>query len=404
MADLIEGATNHAHYAPLSHGSVQQACRYLQDQIRALDLRITDLHKDLHTSNKAADGLETVVNSCVSNIHALKEKVTSNETRLDTNDKELARSNNNIVNLKQGLHDTNESMGGVRALGEELQVTNANVHKLDKDLANANIQIHKLGETLHRKVDTALQQLRDDLTRTKLDIHQLNEDKRLVKEGLLQEKDNIKQTNERVKALVDQLGATDTKVTNMDRRLGETSGRSKTNQRGLEDLTLETSRLRDEHEHTKKQLGEARVSVTKAHQHVKQVHQSLDTVARGLQHTQKKLDDTCNDTDFSRQSIDDIRSKVRQLENGQDRAVDVIQQLRVQLAETSATTDRVKAGLKEHSSLLLPNLSLDSPEARAATQRHGSLLVTGPLVSTPRPASSRKGRMNTGVPNQMAWT
>merc|ERR1712083_1198326 len=37
----------------------------------------------------------------------------------------------------------------------------------------------------------------------------------------------------------------------------------------------------------------------------------------------------------------------------------------------------VRAGLKEQSSLLLPNIHMDSSEARAASQRHGSLLTGG---------------------------
>jgi len=403
MADVVEGTSQHTLYAPLSHASVQQACRYLQDQIRALDLKVADLHRNMNTSDTAAGDLEKVVNTCTSNIHALQETAKVMQTRLDVNDRELVRTNNNVTKLQKGLHDTNDSMGGVRELREELEATNANVHKLGEDLATTDTHVHKLGETFERKVDPAMQQLRDDLTRTKLELQQLNEDELCVKEGLYQERDNVKQANERIRALVDQLGMTNTKMNNMDKRLGDTTGRSKVNLQGIEDLTLDTTRLRDDHEHTKKQLGEARESVSKAHHHLKQVHQSLDTVAITLQNTQKKLDNTYNDTDFSRQNIDDMRSKVRALENGQDRALDVIQQLRIQLAETSATTDRVKAGLKEHSSLLLPNLSLDSPEARAASQRHGSLLMTGPLVSTPRPSSSRRGRMPTGT-NQMAWT
>mmetsp|Transcript_137113 Transcript_137113/g.273484 ORF Transcript_137113/g.273484 Transcript_137113/m.273484 type:complete len:340 (-) Transcript_137113:364-1383(-) len=312
-----------------------------------------------------------------------------------------------VATLQQGLHDTNESMGGVRELRDELEATNANVHKFGEALANTSAQVHKLGETLERKFEPSVQQIKDDLTRTKLDLQQLSEDEVLVKEGLFQEKDNVKQANERIKALVDHLGLTNAKVNNIDKRLGDTTGRSKATLQGLEDLTLENTRFREEHEHTKNQLLEAKESVNRAHQHLKQVHQNLDTVAKGLQHTQKKLDDTHNDTDFSRQNIDDVRSKVRALENGQDRALDVIQQLRIQLAETSAMTDRVKAGLKEHSSLLLPNLNLDSPEARAASQRHGSLLCAGPIVSTQRPSSSRRGRMTptgAGATNQMAWT
>jgi len=409
MADLIDGTSDHAQYAPLSHACVQQACRYLQDQIRALDQRFSDLNRNLNTTDRAAGDLDKVVHTCTSNIHALQEAARTTDTKLETHDKELVRTNGNVAKLHQGLHDTNESMGGTRELRDELEATNANVQKVNEDLANIAVFVHKLGETLERKVDPAMQQLKDDLTRIKLDLQTLSTDEQTIKEELFQEKDNVKQANDRIKAVVDQLGATNTKVNNMDKRLGDTSNRSKVSLQGLEDLSIETARLKEEHEHTKNQLSESRGSLTKDHNHMKHVHETLDKVATGLQHTQRKLEDTHSDTDCSRQNLDDMRSKIRMLENGQDRAMDVIQQLRVQLAETSATTERVKAGLKEHSSLLLPNLSLDSPEARAASQRHGSLLMTGPLCSTPRPSSrnsgSGRGRTTPNAgPNQMAWT
>merc|ERR1712060_606425 len=69
-----------------------------------------------------------------------------------------------------------------------------------------------------------------------------------------------------------------------------------------------------------------------------------------------------------------------------------ITRLQREIADVTALALAVKAGLKESSALLLPNIHREHSEVRAATIRHGSLLsVTSSLVSPPASPGPRKG-------------
>lgn len=414
MADVIEGTSEHTHYAPLSQSSVQQIARYLQDQIRALDAKLHEVVRNLGNTDQAVAALQAGNGGAHSAIHQLQEALKSTSNNLDGTKRELARTNVNVAKCQQGLLDANDSIGGLRELREEQEATNSNLQKFSDDLAATTAMARKLQETIERKVEPDIHLLRDELGRTKLDLAHLEADHKGLKDGFMQDQDNLRDANDRLKALLEQLGATNTKVNSIDKRLSETCMSGKNTKSNLEDLNVATLKLHEDHENTKKDLADLKGVTSKVNSHLKHVHENLDKVSTSLQHTQQKFDDMNVDTDAGRQNMDEVRDKVRALENSQDRARDLIQQLRQQLAETSATTERVRAGLKEHSSLLLPNLSLDCQEARLATQRHGSLLMPGNLVGSTSPNSARRpvsrgGRRagagtGTAVPNQMAWT
>mmetsp|Transcript_10868 Transcript_10868/g.33976 ORF Transcript_10868/g.33976 Transcript_10868/m.33976 type:complete len:405 (-) Transcript_10868:102-1316(-) len=404
MADLLEGNTEHTHYAPLSHSQTIAISRHLQDQIRGLEAKIADLQKGLQDAHGAVSDLKDNASGANSAVHALQDGLKNTNSIVDAQRKELARTNGNVQKLQQGLEQAN---GNIAALKDGQTVTNTNLQKVISDLGMTHALATKLQETIERKVDAEIQQLRDDMSRTNLDLKHLRADEEAVKGALYEERERIRETNQKVKGVTDKLAETDTRVGILEQRVADNTGAIKATKQNLEDLNLAALKLHEDHENTKGVVNDLKSSVKKAHSHVKQVHENLDRVATNHAQTARRLDDNNTDTDGARQNLEDLRSKVQALKDGQDRTSAMLQHLRRELTEVGATTEKVKAGLKEQSSLLLPNLSLDSQEARAATQRHGSLLQTTPLGVSPRKPSSRgsTGRnLGSTGPNVMAWT
>mmetsp|Transcript_69260 Transcript_69260/g.202789 ORF Transcript_69260/g.202789 Transcript_69260/m.202789 type:complete len:407 (-) Transcript_69260:26-1246(-) len=406
MAELLDGNTDHINYAPLSHAQTVAMCRHLQEQIRILEAKIGDLNKGLQNAHEAVSDLKDTSGSSNSAIHNLQEGLKNTTSLVDSNRKELARTNGNVQKLQQGLEQTNN---GLAALRDAQTVSNNRLEKVANDLAQTTGLAGKLQENIELKLSKDIQTLRDDLAKTNLDLRHLKADEEAVKEGLHEEREKVRDNINKIKNVVDDLGHTNTKVGILEQRLGDTTANAKATRQNLEDLNVATLKLHEDHENTKNNVNDLRSSVKKAHSHVKQVHETADRLGNALAGTNRKLEDNNGDTSAAQQHLEDLRSKVQALKDAQDRANTVIQLLRRDLAEVGATTEKVKAGLKEQSSLLLPNLSLDSAEARAATARHGSLLQTAPLGGTmsPRKPPSRNGNGGSSrgaAPNLMAWT
>merc|ERR1719350_778520 len=103
----------------------------------------------------------------------------------------------------------------------------------------------------------------------------------------------------------------------------------------------------------------------------------LENTAQMLNNAHQKINQQADHGEDLKAALDTALSRINDCEGGAARANGNISELKRQLAETSATANAVRAGLKESNSLLLPNIHLDSHEARSASQRHGSLLHTG---------------------------
>merc|ERR1712176_579401 len=104
---------------------------------------------------------------------------------------------------------------------------------------------------------------------------------------------------------------------------------------------------------------------------------ALGRTAKDLEATNGRLEEVCSCLDETRQGLLDTQDKVGRCGQGQESSRGAVQQLQAELRDLRQQTQAVRAGLKEQSSLLLPNIHMDSSEARTAAARHGSLLTGG---------------------------
>jgi len=409
MADMIEGTSGHAHFAPLSHAQTIAISRHLQDQIRALQQGFDEVQRSLMDTNATVTGLHDNSAKSGGTIQQLRDALAATNAIVESNCKDLKRANSNISKLQSGLDEANDSLG---ALKDAQKVTNTMLQKVDQEHNQTVGQANMLQEAIERRIDLELAALRDGQSKMNLDLKHLKADEDALKEALRVEREALRDTNLEAKNLSDHVTEGDTKMKILEGRLAETAQKQKASTQNLGDLNAATLKLHEDHEHTKATTAELAASLKKAHANVKHVRDCQDKASTSLGTTQAKLDEHSTVLDNVRQNLDQANGKVQTLKEGFERSSNMIHYLGEKLAEVNSTTQAVKAGLKEQSSLLLPNIHLDSQEARAATARHGSILATTGLVS-PRKTSSRTGnhngaynqtQRNTCSPNKMAWT
>jgi len=392
MAELLEGHTGHANFAPLSHGQTMAVSRYLQDQIRKLQQDLADMCKGLGGTNDAVAELKKQSGGANAQLAGLQDGLANANAGLEAQRSELGRVGGHVGKLQEGLDRTTDRTG---KLEDAFKVDHQHLLKLEKEVKENEEEMHKLAETLKKKVQEDINELRDDLARKELDIKQMKADQDNLKDAVDNDRENQRLANMKIKEHDDRLNARDTYLKILEDRLGDCAAGLKQKAKDLEDLNTATLKLHEDHENTKNGLGEVNNNVKKVNNHVKTVHGKLEATAQGLNNVAGKLDSNVDDSDDLRKMLAELQARVQSLGEGTGRNGDSIAQLMRELSEVGATAQAVRAGLKEQSSLLLPNITMDSAEARAGAARHGSLLMSHSMgggttpKKTPRTSASQ---------------
>lgn len=410
MADILEGTTGHTHFAPLSHSQTLAVGRHLQDQIRQLQGRLDDFQHGLSETNDAVSDLRKTAGGANSALMSLQDGLAATKTAVETQRSELSRTNAGVQKLQGGLDKTNEN---VAKLGDGHKVTNMTLQKVTQDLADTTSLSRKLQEAIERKVEQDLLTLRDELSKSNLHIKNLKAEQDSLKAAAHDDRESMRQTDCKVKESIDKLSEAKTMLKIVEQRVADNTSGLRSTRLNLEDLNNATLKLHEDHENTKGHVTELHGNIKKVHSNVKQVHSKLDSTVQGLGLAQVKLDQQIENSEVLRQNVQDTHSRVLSLKEGHERASSMMSSLHKELAEVGATTQAVKAGLKEQSGLLLPNINMDSNEARMASARHGSLLVTNAAAfmnstnaSSPKktPRSLNSTARSKDVSKELAWT
>jgi chromosome segregation ATPase len=379
MADLIEGITAHTNHAPLSHGQTMSVSRHLQDQIRQLQQVLSDLGKGLSETNNDVGELRKQVGGNHNGIAQLNEEVKNANTKLESNCSDLGQNKIKLAKVLQGLENTD---GKVAALIDGQKVNDTLLGKIQKEQGEQAQRQHEFKERMEKKVEADIRGLRDDFAKSDLEQAQMRGDAENLKNLVMEEKEALRQTNMRAKDAQDEFNNLQTFINILEKRVADGASNLKSTRENLEDLNNATLKLHEDHDNTKARLSEQGDNAKRTNNHVKQVHAKLEATAQAVNNAHEKIADQADHGETLKQALDHANSRIQSVTEGNAQANSNITDLKRQLADTEATARAVKAGLKESNSLLLPNLHLDSHEARSASQRHGSLLHTGNIAAS----------------------
>ena len=286
MAELLDGMTGHTNYAPLSHGQTMSVGRHLQDQIRQLQQVLADLGKGLSETNDAVGDLRKQVGGNHNNLTIINEDLNNTKTSLDSHKNELGRTGAAVLKLQQGLESTD---GKVAALIDGQKVNDTLLVKIQKEQGDQAKRQHEFKERIEKKVEADIRGLRDDFAKSELAQAQIRADADNLKNQVLEEKEQLRQTNLRAKDAEDKFNDMSTFISILQKRVADSASNLKTTRENLEDLNTATLKLHEDHDNTKARLSEAGEGVKRAHNHVKQVHGKLEATAQALNNAHRRL-------------------------------------------------------------------------------------------------------------------
>jgi len=388
MAEILDGTGGLSENAPLTHGQTLQVARHLQEQIRTLQQRLDNVGRDLGDTRQSVSELQQTSGSADSALSKLQEIMTGADATVDSHSHELDRAMTGVGQLKTEFHNAD---GKITHLLDAEKMNETRFMKIENGLNDHADWQRTLSDRLEKRIERNLAALRDDLAQANLSIGQLQTSEDFLKNGLLEQKEQLRLTSLQMDGTNHRFDEMQTHVKILEKRLTDTTAGMKLTQVNLEDLNTATLRLYEDHENTKLKLNEDRESLKKAHSHVKQVHSRVHAIGLDLQTTREKLDVHANLVDALRQNLQAALSRLQMVTEGNDRANVTITDLKSKIDEVGATADAVKEGLKESNELLLPNIHIASPTARRASFRHGSLMMTSTLKSSLGSNEQRNG-------------
>jgi len=353
--------------------------RHLQDQIRQMQQALSDLRKGHSETNDAVGDLRKQVGGNHANVAKLNDEMKAANTMLEKQNSELGRTGTAVMKLQKGLEGTD---GKVAELIDGQAVNATLLGKIQKEQDAQAQRQHEFKERMEKKVEQDIRALRDEFAKSELAQQQIRADADALKGLVMEEQEQLRQTNLRVKETQDGFSDMETMFKILEKRVTDSISNLKTTRENLEDLNNATLKLHEDHDNTKARLAEQGQNVKHTNNHVKQVHSKLEATAQALNNAHEKIAQQADHGEDLKQALDHANSRIQSVTEGNNHANSNISDLKRQLADTEATAKAVKAGLKESNTLLLPNLHLDSHEARSASQRHGSLLHTGNINSS----------------------
>jgi len=380
MADVLQGSTPHAQWAPLSTGTTIAINRHLQEQIEALQTSLSDVNSKLNETVDALEDLRKSVPTPNSTAEVkLRDDVAAVRVATEDQRNDLVRTNDVVTKLQNGLGDNKDS---IIKLQDNHKNTNINLNKVAKDLAEQTSQQKKMQNTMERRVQADITMLGDGVSTANLEIKQLRADVEMLMQGLRDEREEMRQNNLRALEASDNFKAMKINVAAIEKRVEDNTLGRKALREELNEVNVNIKKMHDDHEHSKKRMNELQNMVGKIQDHVKELHKRQEATIQSLGTTQNKLSKTMSDTEELNRAVDQALNGVQHLGESQNSSNSTLNDLHAQLSQLGGTTMAIKQGLKEQSQLLLPNITMDHGEARSAAARHGSILAVSPTGAT----------------------
>lgn len=372
MADILEGATEHSTFAPLSHGQTLAITRHLQDQIRQLHGWVEELQDGVAQTNVGVQGVRDLVEKNSGGVHHLQEKLGNTNSAIEATRRDLARTTAAVQRLQAGLE---QSASEISALWEGQKLTNSGLDRCGQEMARTSLLANSLQATVEKKLVGDLAQLRDELSKTNLHANHLRTDIEAAKADLLDDKENIRSASAVTQGLRDEVLKTNTVVHILETRLAGTAKAAKELRSRFGDLNHVVLRLHEDLSQGMSRSSETLSAIRELQGHMKQVKGDLVVTNSSVSSLQGRLDQASDLLGDVRTGLDKTRDQVTALREGMDVSQRQIKTMRNDLGELGGATANLKASLHETNSMVLPNLTLGLAESdgRAAKAEDSSM-------------------------------
>merc|ERR1719478_426108 len=245
-----------------------------------------------------------------------------------------------------------------------------------KEIAHESSGMKTLRAVIEKKVNEDLRILLKDSASSKLQLAHLGEEITMTKEAEKEDRESLRQAHTKIEDIVNELKKSSTVTNIIETRLANTAKGVQASWAKGNEVQGYLVKLEECYEKTRGRIIEAEGAIKEVCDAGKQTHQELEDQVRQIEYNSDRLTQALKVIDEGRSANEDIRHQVNSLRQSSDNANVRILSITKEMKDIEAAAFANKAALQEQSTMLLPNIHMDSQDAVIASERHGSLLMS----------------------------
>jgi len=327
-------------------------------------------------------------------VHGLQVGLADSNANLDKLSKELGRVGDATQQLQMSDQQTKDKL---MVLEEAKKMVDTRLDVFYRDMQQAKDSDKTLRDTIERHVNEDVRTLRKELANTNLTVNQIIAEHRQSVKLERENRDSLRDARVEIERVLNEVKKSSTVTNILENRLASTAKGLQQSWNKCSELTDAMVKLAECYDKTKARVVDAEGLIKEVGTAGKHMQESVDQVQRQVEQNSDRLAQALKVLDDEGTATEDMRHQINSLKQGQANYARKVSSLQQEVSEVQKMSMAVKAGLKEQSSLLLPNIHLDSPEALAASQRPGSMLTGSTAFGNSGGRQSSRG-------NPSGWT
>lgn len=372
MADILEGTSDHQAFAPLSQAQTIAICKHLQAEIRSVSdicnensQALQHLSEDMvkvkskHGDNDAVHDLQVGLSDACIDISKLQN--------------EIERDVQNLQMLMAGSRSSTEK---TLQLEEAQKMMETRLEAISRELAQQRDTSKKVHDDIGNRINEDLRALQKASDNTTLILDQFSKEQKQITQLQKEDRSSSGQTDAKIESVLNEVKKSNTVISILENRLASTAKGVQQNWTKLADLSEGAAKLNDCYEKTRARVVECEGQIKQLGDGNKQTARELTEAVRQIERNTDRCAQALKLLDEEGAATEEMRHQINSVRQGGDNASRKLTSMSKEIIDIQATMTQLRAGVKEQSALLLPNIHMDRPdEAKEQASRYGSLLI-----------------------------
>jgi len=286
---------------------------------------------------------------------------------------EVGRVLDAVVQLQVSEQNSKDK---VTQLEEGRKMTDTRLDVMSKDIATEIASGKALRTIIEKKVNEDMRIIMKDLASTKLQCSHLTEEVASTTNAQKEDRETLQQAHLKIEGVLNEVKKSNTVTNIVENRLASTAKGVKANFKKASEMFNNFAKLNECYEKTKARIIDAEGVIKELGDAGKRTQHELEDAVRLQEATADRLQTVLKDMESAGNGTEELRHQVNALKTTGEGNSRRILKMAQELKEVEDATYQVRGALQEQSSMLLPNIHMDSQEAVASSERHGSLLMS----------------------------
>jgi len=356
MAEILEGVSDHMHFAPLSTEQTRAICKHLQVQVDDLRSKFLGLEKEKDLANGLHSNLTQDVGQDRARLNNLKSSLDATNLELEGAKKEIQRAKANSQRLRSDLENTNHDLS---KLTDHHHKTEALALGTADGLDRTNKTLKQLRDLVEGKVMPDVEKLREELRKTDYDVNTLKATCEQLKTDAKTQLDSLRGTHAMARSIADNLAKTDSAVAQLAQKTNDLGKNLVSTQKTLDGTRNGLLKLQDNQVRTATAVGDLQNGVKKLNDDSRMHKEILNNTTTNLGGSQDELHQAVGDLGAAKNAVNRLEAMIVRLRTDHEQLGGKTNELAMQLEQTDSLARSAKKGLDQTNSVVLPNLAMD---------------------------------------------